>query len=138
MATPDLERLATLVHNRRTELKLGIEPAAKLAGISKDTWKRVEAGLKVWDSKLSGIDTALQWAPGSCLRTLAGKDPIVSEPADDAPDAHINRIPKPELERIVGDAVQKATITTIGSLPGEKVLKLNEAVLRELRERGVI
>lgn len=139
MTTPDLGRLATLVKTRRTELKLGVEPAAKLAGISKDTWKRVEAGLKVWDSKHAGIETALQWAPGSFQLILDGQDPIVSEQITGGPEgAAINQIPKSELKRLVGDAVQSAAIATTGSLTGDEILKLNERVLEELRERGVI
>lgn len=138
MATPDLERLAVLVQKRRTELRLGIEPAAKLGGISKDTWKRVEAGQKVWDRSYAGIDEALQWATGSCLRVLAGDDPIVSEPIPDAPGVKMHDVPKSELARLVGDAVQIAAIATKGSLTGDEIAELNERVLRELRERGVI
>lgn len=136
MTTPDLGRLATLVQKRRTELRLGIEPAAKLGGISKDTWKRVEAGQKVWDRSYAGIDTALQWAAGSCLGVLIGVEPLTSEPIDD--DVKITEVPKAELERLVGDAVQHAAIATKGSMTGEEILELNRRVLEELRERGVI
>jgi hypothetical protein len=134
--SPDLERLATLVQKRRTELRLGIEPAAKLGGISKDTWKRVEAGQNVWDRSYAGIDTALQWAAGSCLIVLAGGEPITSEPVAD--NVKITDVPKAELERIVGDAVQHAAIATKGSMTGEEILELNRRVLEELRERGVL
>jgi hypothetical protein len=137
MTTPDLDRLATLVQKRRTELRLGIEPAAKLGGISKDTWKRVEASQKVWDRSYAGIDEALQWATGSCLRVLAGDDPIISEPIAGT-DVKVSDVPKSELARLVGDAVQIAAIATKGSLTGDEIAKLNERVLQELRERGVI
>jgi hypothetical protein len=132
----DLERLATLVQKRRTELRLGIEPAAKLGGISKDTWKRVEAGQKVWDRSYAGIDTALRWDAGSCLIVLAGGEPVTGEPTAD--DVKITEVPKAELERLVGDAVQSAVIATKGSMTGEEILELNRRVLEELRERGVI
>jgi len=138
MKTPALGRLATLVQQRRTELRLGIEPAAKLGGISKDTWKRVEAGQKVWDRSYAGIDEALQWATGSCLRVLAGGDPIVSEPIPDTTDVKVSDVPKSELARLVGDAVQIAAIATKGSLTGDEIAKLNERVLQELHERGVL
>ena len=120
------------------ELGLGIEPAAKLAGISKDTWKRVEAALKVWDSKYAGVEAALQWASGSCMRILDGHDPIPNEAAEAAPGVKIAQIPKPDLERLVGDAVKVAAIATKGSMTGDEILALNERVLQELRERGVI
>jgi len=137
MATPDLARLATLVQGRRLELRLGIEPAAKLAGMSKDTWKRVEAGRKVRDSSYTGIEKALHWAVGSCLRIVGGEDPIINEPVDDT-DGHIAKIPKSALERAVGDAVQSAALATKGSLTGDEILALNERVLLELRERGIL
>ncbi|MDR3079476.1 MAG: hypothetical protein LBV60_00855 [Streptomyces sp.] len=136
MTTPDLERLAALVQRRRTELRLGIEPAAKQGGISKDTWKRVEAGQKVWDRSYAGIDTALQWATGSCLRVLGGDDPIVSEPLHD--DVKAADVPRSELERLVGNAVQHAAIATKGSLTGDEILELNRRVIDELREQGVL
>jgi len=138
MTTPDLERLATLVKKRRIELKLGIEPAAKLGGISKDTWKRVEAGQKVWDRSYAGVDSALQWAPGSCLRALAGHDPITAEALPHADNVKVSDVPKSELERLVGNAVQHAAIATKGSLTGDEILELNRRVLDELRNQGVI
>ncbi|MFH8804116.1 hypothetical protein ACH4F6_31760 [Streptomyces sp. NPDC017936] len=136
MTTPALERLATLVQKRRTELRLGIEPAAKLGGISKDTWKRVEEGKKVWDRSYAGIDSALQWAVGSCLRVLRGDDPVTSEPAHDG--VKVADVPKTDLERLVGNAVQHAAIATKGSLTGDEILELNRRVIEELRKEGVL
>ncbi|QCX81151.1 hypothetical protein C9F11_37840 [Streptomyces sp. YIM 121038] len=138
MTTPDFERLATLVQKRRTELRLGVEPAARRGGISKDTWKRVEAGTKVWDRTYAGIEVALQWASGSCTRVLDGGDPIVSEPLTDHPDTTVTEIPKAELERHVGDAVTHAAIATKGSLTGDEILELNKRVLDHLKERGIL
>ena len=137
-ASPGHERLAELVQKRRMELGLGVEPAAKLAGISKDTWKRVEAGLKVWDSKYAGVETALQWATGSCLRALRGDDPIVSEPLEAVPDISVAVVPESELKRRVGDAVQSAVIATRGDMTGDEILALNERIFEELLKRGVI
>jgi hypothetical protein len=136
MTSPDLERLAVLVQKRRTELRLGIEPAAKLGSISKDTWKRVEAGQKVWDRTYGGIEAALQWAPGSCQIVLAGGDPVTSEPITE--DVKVSEVPTPELERLVGDAVTSAAIATKGSLTGDEILELNRRVVEELRARGVL
>ncbi|BBC30073.1 hypothetical protein SGFS_013670 [Streptomyces graminofaciens] len=138
MTSPGHEHLAVLVQKRRTELRLGVEPAAKLGGISKDTWKRVEAGLKVWDRSYAGIDTALQWAVGSCQRILSGNDPLPVERADEAPDVAIAILPKTELARVVGDAVTHAALGIKGELTAEKILDLNERVAEQLRERGVI
>jgi len=138
MTTPALERLGQLVQARRAELKLGVEPAAKLAGISKDTWKRVEAGLKVWDRSFAGIETALQWASGSCRIILDGGDPIISEPSKESAAAQLTQIPQSELERRAGDAIRSALLGIKGSLTADEILDLNARILKEFRERGVI
>jgi hypothetical protein len=134
----DLDRLATAVRTRRTELRLGIEPAAKLAGISKDTWKRVEAGLNVRDTTYTAIDRALQWASGGCTAVLEGGEgvPVEEVPGEDG--VRISKIPKRELERVVGDAVQSAALATKGDLTGAEILELNRRVLEELRDRGIL
>ncbi|MEV5944487.1 hypothetical protein [Streptomyces sp. NPDC051994] len=139
MADLDLARLATYVSKRRTELKLGVEPAAKLAGISKDTWKRVEAGQKVWDSKYAGIEEALAWAFGSCQDVMAGGEPLISAAVSESDRrTRITPIPKAELERVFGDAVTTAAIATRGDLSSEEVRELNRRVMEELRQRGVL
>ncbi|MGW4505767.1 hypothetical protein ACWENO_14115 [Streptomyces sp. NPDC004436] len=135
----DLDRLATAVQTRRTELRLGIEPAAKLAGISKDTWKRVEAGLKVRDTTYAAIDRALQWAPGGCAAIRDGREPVPSEDEEMGGNVvRFSRIPKKELERVVGDAVQSAALATKGDLTGAEILELNRRVMEELRDRGIL
>ncbi|MFE9844763.1 hypothetical protein [Streptomyces goshikiensis] len=139
----DLERLATAVRKRRTELRLGIEPAAKLAGISKDTWKRVEPrdgspAHKVRDTTYAAMDRALQWAQGGCEAVLQGRDAIPAESLKGDSGAKVSQIPKRELERVVGDAVQSAALATKGDLTGAEILELNRRVLAELRERGIL
>ncbi|WP_394436169.1 helix-turn-helix domain-containing protein [Streptomyces sp. SGAir0957] len=140
MGTPDLERLAAQVRQRRATLGLNLEPAAASVGMSKDTWKKVEAGQKVRDTSYARVEKALQWAPGSIGRILAGKQPITASKsqggADD--DTRLSTIPKPELERAVGDAVQAAAMRTKGSLTADEILELNDRVLQELRERGIL
>lgn len=127
-----------LVRQRRLELRLGIEPAAKLAEMSKDTWKRVEAALKVRPTSYAGMEAALQWAPGSCLRILEGGDPVTFTPTDNAAGVRITEIPKTDLERTVGDAVVRAAILTKGNLTADEILELNDRILEELKLRGVI
>lgn len=135
----DLERLGAAVAERRRALKLGVEPAARLAdGISKDTWKRVEKGLPVRDTKYTSVEKALQWAPGSCMRVAEGGQPIVSAPSDADPDVRITEIPSDELERAVGDAIHSAVIATRGDLTGDEILQLNRKVMEELRQRGIL
>jgi hypothetical protein len=134
----DLGRLAKLVYERRVHLGLGVEPAAKLAGMSKDTWKKVEAGKAVRETSYASVERALQWAPHSCLRILEGHEPVIAETSLAAPDGTIAVIPKEELERHVGDAINSAALGVKGDLTAEQILALNERVLTELRKRGVL
>jgi hypothetical protein len=134
----DLGRLANLVKERRLQLGLGVEPAAKLADMSKDTWKKVEAAQSVLDTSYTKIERALQWAHGSCRRALAGADPIILESQPAADDQAIAVIPKDELRRLVGDSVNSAALGVRSDLTAEQILDLNERVLKELQERGVI
>lgn len=129
MTSPALERLAKLVHARRTELRLGVEPAAKAGGISKDTWKRVEAGQKVWDRSFAGIETALQWEPGSCARILDGGDPIARD------STQTSRAGAAGEAR---DVVQLALIATAKGTTAEEIREMSDRVVKELRERGLI
>ena len=138
MAALDLDRLADYVKLRRTQLNLGIEPAARAAGISKDTWKRVEKGLVVRDTKYVGIERTLQWAPGGCMAVARGGEALVSSPSDADPDVRFTEIPASELERAVGDAVRSAVVATRGDLTGDDILKLNAKVMEELRLRGIL
>lgn len=135
----DLERLAHLVRQRRLELKLGIEPAARLAGMSKDTWKKVEAARgDVRATSYTGIERALQWAPSSCTRILEGGEPVISEASHAAAGSGIAVIPKEDLKRQVGDAVNSAAIGFKGDLTADQILDLNQRVLDELHKRGVV
>lgn len=134
----DLERLAHLVRQRRLELGLGIEPAARLAGMSKDTWKKVEAARDdLRATSYTGIERALRWAPGSCTRVLEGGEPVPVAASSAGGDAGIAVIPKEELRRQVGDSVNSAAIGFKGDLTADQILDLNRLVLDELHKRGV-
>ncbi|MFC8065416.1 helix-turn-helix domain-containing protein [Streptomyces sp. NPDC057293] len=134
----DYARLGKLVYERRVHLGLGVEPAAKLAGMSKDTWKKIEAGRSdVHATSYTKVERALQWAPNSCLRVLEGQEPVVVE-ASAVPDAAMAVIPKEELARQVGDSVNSAVLGVKSGMTAQEILALNERVLEELRKRGVI
>lgn len=129
----DLNRLAELVRQRRVELRLGIEPAAKLAEMSKDTWKRVEAGLTVRPTTYPGIERVLKWAIGSCRAILEGGEPRLAEAPTEA-DQSTETI-EPEDIR---SAVSTAIIATRGDLTGAEITEINSKVLAELRRRGLL
>lgn len=51
--------------------------AAQAAGISKDTWQRVEEGDEVRPSTYAKIDRALGWATGGCTSIAEGGEPVL-------------------------------------------------------------
>jgi DNA-binding XRE family transcriptional regulator len=82
MATPDLDRLAKYVKAHRLELFASRKAAADVAGISKDTWQKVEEGAEVREVTYAKVERALGWATGSCIAIAEGGEPVlVSEAA---------------------------------------------------------
>lgn len=77
MATPDLSRLAKRVKAHRLELYPSRLAAATAAGISKDTWKRVEDGLEVREGTFTKVEKALGWGPESCTAIASGGEPVL-------------------------------------------------------------
>lgn len=55
--------------------------AAAAAGISKDTWQRVEMGDEVRESTYAKVDRALGWSAGSCLVIADGGEPVLADQA---------------------------------------------------------
>lgn len=104
MATPDpqSQRLAKTVLNHRAQLYSSRDAAATAAGISKDTWQRVEEGRRVQKASYAKIDRALGWAVGSCLLVLEGREPVLADSVAMAPQA--------DVPRLTEDAVRKAAL----------------------------
>lgn len=132
--TAPLDRLAQRVKDRRLELGLARDKAARDVGMSKDTWKRVEEGAPVRDLSYSRIEQALGWAIGACAAVLEGKEPILVE---QAAGGVIATIPD-ALEGEVREAVTLATVATTNSLTGPEIRALSEEVMKELRKRGIL
>lgn len=65
------------------------EAAARIAGISSITWKRVEDGQAVQDVKLAAIERTLEWPAGAARRLMAGGS-VEEAGADDA-DQYVER-----------------------------------------------
>lgn len=78
MATRDLDRLAKYAKAHRMELYPSRLAAASAAGISKDTWRRVEEGQEVRESTYAKIDKALGWAINSCILITEGHEPVLA------------------------------------------------------------
>ena len=142
MTSRDLGRLAAAVTTRRTELKLGIETAAKAAGMSKDTWYKVEGSptrpvQPVRETTYARVDEVLQWATGSCVAILEGGRPVPIEHAEANNSVIFADMSKEKLAEEVQIAVHEAAIATT-DLPAEEIRKLNQRALEALRRRGVI
>lgn len=84
MTTRDLERLAKYVKAHRLETFTSRKAAADAAGISKDTWRRVEEGLEVREGTYAKIERALGWAAGGCIAIAEGGEPALVDQADGA------------------------------------------------------
>ncbi|MGW4493849.1 helix-turn-helix domain-containing protein [Streptomyces sp. NPDC004376] len=79
MATRDLSRLATRVRAHRMQRYNSRLAAAQAAGISKDTWMRVEEGREdVRESTYVKIERALGWAPDSWRAVAEGGEPTLT------------------------------------------------------------
>lgn len=137
----DLERLARAARRRRADLGLAMNDAnAKKAGVSKGTWQRVEKGLPIRETNYRKIDGLLQWAQGSALRVLEGREPVpVSDMADaDAASVQKSPIPQEVIDEEARDVIQLALIATAKGTTAEEIREMSERVVRDLRERGLI
>jgi DNA-binding XRE family transcriptional regulator len=137
MSTHDLERLGKTVKARRLALYESRVAAAKAAGISKDTWKRVEEGEPVRDGTYVKVDPALNWAPGSCAAVLEGREAMSVGTAEEAPDVVTTVIPSEALDEAVRDIVQLASIATTKGLTSDEIRALSDRVVRDLKKRGI-
>lgn len=133
----DLGRLAEAVKNRRLALYTSRVAAAKAAGISKDTWKRVEDGEIVRDGTYVKIDGALRWAPRSCAAILEGRTAMPVESVDGEPGTVTSKVSGAAMDERVRDVVQLASIATTG-LPADEIRALANQVVQDLKKLGVI
>lgn len=79
------QAIARAVTAARTELGLSKESAAREGGISSITWKRVEDGLNVQDTKLRAIEKVLGWEDGHVDR-IAGGEPAIESGHFETPE----------------------------------------------------
>jgi transcriptional regulator with XRE-family HTH domain len=135
--TPDLDRLADAVKNRRIQLNLSIRRAAEAAGVSKDTWMRVESGGGVRHMTYDKIEAVLGWTVGGCRKIMDGQEPVLLDLDVDA-DARFTAVPPEMLEAEVGTAVQGALIATTDDLTAAQIRQINERVIELLRARGIL
>lgn len=137
MSTDDLPHLAEAVKRRRLALGLARLAAAKDAGISKDTWKRVEEGAPVRDMSYAAIDLALGWAIGSCVSIKAGGSPTLAERSEADPAVTLADVGDGERGATVRRVVESASIGTT-DLSAPEIRELSERILVDLKRAGII
>lgn len=137
MAT-DHPRLAKYVQNRRLELGLARKRAAELAGMSKDTWRRIEEGGKVQPMSYAKAEPVLGWATGSCTSILEGKEPIPSRQSGHSGSVTISERPREDLDGEVRETIQLAMIATTNNLTAEQIRELSDRALRDLKAKKLI
>lgn len=139
MSTPDRAGLAKAVKAQRLKLFPSRLAAAQAAGISKDTWQRVEDGKEVYDSTYSKIEPVLEWATGSCQAILDGEHSTEAIPMEGGvPGAVKTTLSGKEFsEEELRESVQLSAIATTG-LFAEEIRALSERVVHDLKKRGLI
>lgn len=134
MSTRDLEGLAKAVRAARLALHPSRLAAAQAAGISKDTWKRVEEGEEVREVSYAKIETALRWPIGTCADIAAGAPTPTPTAPDDSAEVTVRTAD--EVDEEVRDIVQLSAIATTPGLTGEEIRKLSDRIARDLRAAG--
>lgn len=138
MSTDDLGRLAHAVKGRRFALGLARTRAAELAGISKDTWKRVEEGAPVREMNYAKVDQALGWAVGSCVSIKAGGSPTVVEQSKADPAVTLADVSDASRGATARRVVESAFIATLTDMPAREIRELSERIVGDLKREGVI
>ncbi|MEE1735926.1 hypothetical protein PUR49_05275 [Streptomyces sp. BE147] len=137
MATTDADprqRLKRLVIQRRVELGWHKSDAATAADLTITTYMRVEKGLSVRDVTYAKIERAFGWAPGACEAILGGA--AEAQVAGDVVEG-VRYAPVPDAEG-ARRAVQDAVMATMPDTPAGRMGELANAVVAELRRRGIV
>lgn len=129
-----LQRLATLVIQRRSSLGMNKIDVARAAQIQINTYSKVEEGKSVRAVTYGKIEPVIGWARGSCLDVLGGDDPTVVEPGPAG--AAVSPVRSGDLADDVAAAVQEAAISVSDSLTSAEIRELKRRVVEELVKRG--
>ena len=133
MATRDLGRLAKRVKAHRMELYSSRDAAAAAAGMTKDTWQRVEEGRPVRESSYAKADKALGWAVGSCIVIADGGEPVLV----DDPGSPAAGVPRPTEDEVRKAAFEAAT-AKLPTAPIGEVQAFVDELVKVLRRTGEV
>ncbi|MET9149976.1 hypothetical protein ABZX82_01655 [Streptomyces griseoflavus] len=129
-----LQRLATLITRRRSELKMHKVDVARAAGMQVNTYSKVEDAEPVRSTTYTRIEAALGWASGSCLDILAGAtEATLVEPS--AERAVHSPVRPEDLAEDVGAAVQDAAIAIGEHLTAPEIRAMKQRVVDEVLKR---
>jgi DNA-binding XRE family transcriptional regulator len=132
MTTRELDRLAQRVKAHRMEQYRSRDAAADAAGITRNTWKRVEEGQEVRESTYAKIDKALGWAIGSCLAIAEGGSPIAADTT--AGDAPATTLTEEQAKKAVFDAAR----STLPTAPFGELDAFSDELVEILRRAGAV
>lgn len=137
MATSDLVRLAKRVKAHRLGLYPSRLAAAQAAGISKDTWKRVEDAEEVRDGTYTRIEKALGWASGSCAAIAEGFEPVLGE-SGETPAAGATAFSGPISAEALRSAAFEAARAKLPTAPIGDIDAFSDELVEVLRKTGQV
>ncbi|MFG2269076.1 hypothetical protein ACGFNY_04800 [Streptomyces chartreusis] len=134
-----LQRLAALVAQRRAQLKLKKEDAAKACGIAYMTYWKIEDGQPVRGSTYAKLEVGFQMRAGSCKAVLDGADSVTLEDGTELIEGgQIARVDPQALGEEYGDAYAKSAMLVAPELTGRQIQEMHEKALEILRKRGLV
>lgn len=103
------QSLSKHLTQRRKHLRLAQSEAARLAGVRRNAWWVWEKGRGLpYDYNHPGIETAMQWEPGSVQAILAGDEPTEKPPPSVTPlDPNTFVPPQPGADPDLRDEIER-------------------------------
>lgn len=132
-----LQRLATLVIQRRSSLGMNKIDVARAAQIQINTYSKVEEGKSVRPVTYGKIEPVIGWARGSCLEILRGA-PNATVIESGSAGIAVSPIQEGDLAADVAAAVQDAAVSVSDTLTAAEIRELKRRVVEELEKRGRI
>ncbi|MFJ6066517.1 helix-turn-helix domain-containing protein [Streptomyces tendae] len=134
-----LQKLAALVTQRRAQLRLSQEKAAKTCGMAYMTYRKIENGESVYASTYAKLEVGFAMRAGSCKAVLDGGDSITLEDGTELIEGgRITPLDPATLEEGLREAITKGATLTAPNLTLGEVQAINERVVEELRRRGIL
>jgi DNA-binding XRE family transcriptional regulator len=132
-----LQRLAALVAQRRAQLGLTKEDAAKACGIAYMTYWKIEDAQRVRATTYAKLEVAFGLRAGSCKAVLDGADSITLDDGTELIEGgQIKRLDLDTLREVIPDAVTRSAMLVAPELTGRQIQELGERVVEDLRRRG--